>query len=261
MKRAGLLGSDSGDNPNGYIQPKSTSTLQSTKQQQASTYYKPQLTNYVAPKRQPETSQTKQLQTGTELDKRQSIQQRLQQIQLQQQQLQQLQQQQQQLRQQQQNLQSSLPTSTRNIPLNINPIIKSIPDIEPQQDGTPKTNTKADRQGLYGHDAGNYDTGYSGNHDGYDGYSESHSGGGYSGGGHYSPEPVYKPVYKPSVAINIDPVGILKLLLSGIPKPLLNLNGKLFFGVELGKNAGLVTGFVHPPPKKPHYGGGVLTYG
>ncbi|XP_021002027.2 mucin-17-like [Parasteatoda tepidariorum] len=38
-----------------------------------------------------------------------------------------------------------------------------------------------------------------------------------------------------------DPLTVLLKLLSLLPRPLLDLNGKIFFGIELGKNAGLTT--------------------
>ncbi|KAF8796188.1 uncharacterized protein LOC129981953 [Argiope bruennichi] len=48
-----------------------------------------------------------------------------------------------------------------------------------------------------------------------------------------------------------DPLTILLKLLSLIPRPLLDLNGRIFFGIELGKNAGLVSGAVPKPGIKP----------
>ncbi|GFT14003.1 uncharacterized protein NPIL_321461 [Nephila pilipes] len=48
-----------------------------------------------------------------------------------------------------------------------------------------------------------------------------------------------------------DPLSILLKLLSFIPRPLLDLNGRIFFGIELGKNAGLVPGGAIKPPVKP----------
>ncbi|GFY56583.1 uncharacterized protein TNIN_276231 [Trichonephila inaurata madagascariensis] len=46
-----------------------------------------------------------------------------------------------------------------------------------------------------------------------------------------------------------DPLTILLKLLSLIPRPILDLNGRIFFGIELGKNAGLVSGAAKPPLK------------
>lgn len=58
-------------------------------------------------------------------------------------------------------------------------------------------------------------------------------GGGYGGGGN-------------GVTLNLgqipDPLTFFLRLLSLIPRPLLDLNGRVFFGIELGKNAGLVSG-------------------
>ncbi|GBM70665.1 hypothetical protein AVEN_187336-1 [Araneus ventricosus] len=48
-----------------------------------------------------------------------------------------------------------------------------------------------------------------------------------------------------------DPLTILLKLLSLIPRPLLDLNGRIFFGIELGKNAGLVSGAAAKPGLKP----------
>lgn len=48
-----------------------------------------------------------------------------------------------------------------------------------------------------------------------------------------------------------DPLSVLLKLLSLLPRPLLDLNGRLFFGIELGKNAGLVSGVGPKPVGKP----------
>ncbi|GIX76769.1 uncharacterized protein CDAR_20931 [Caerostris darwini] len=48
-----------------------------------------------------------------------------------------------------------------------------------------------------------------------------------------------------------DPLSILLKLLSLIPRPLLDLHGRIFFGIELGKNAGLVSGAGAKPVVKP----------
>lgn len=45
-----------------------------------------------------------------------------------------------------------------------------------------------------------------------------------------------------TVGIRISPLNILRSLLNLLPKPIFNLNGKLFLGLELGKNVGLATG-------------------
>ncbi|XP_035211805.1 uncharacterized protein LOC118185939 [Stegodyphus dumicola] len=120
-----------------------------------------------------------------------------------------------------------------------------------------KTASKADRQGIYDYEAHGYDNSHAG------GY-----GGGYSGE-HYISEPVGYNGYNknvhipvPTVAIKLDPLGFLRLLLQGIPRPILNLNGKVFFGVELGKGVGVGIGKGVAPA--PHYGGGggkVITLG
>ncbi|XP_035211803.1 uncharacterized protein LOC118185937 [Stegodyphus dumicola] len=44
-----------------------------------------------------------------------------------------------------------------------------------------------------------------------------------------------------------DPLTFLLQLLSLIPRPLLDLNGRIFFGIELGKNAGIVAGSAGKP--------------
>lgn len=62
------------------------------------------------------------------------------------------------------------------------------------------------------------------------------------------PKPLSLPI--PQLSIKFDPLRLLKLLLSGLPRPLFNLNGKIFLGLELGKGAGLTVG----APKQ--YGGG-----
>lgn len=58
----------------------------------------------------------------------------------------------------------------------------------------------------------------------------------------YKPNGYYKEVKVPQVGvgINIDPFRFIRALLRAIPRPLLNLNGKVFFGVELGNKFGLV---------------------
>lgn len=121
--------------------------------------------------------------------------------------------------------------------------------LQPVQDIESRSVSKDDRQGIY--DSTGYDQGYSGgllpaSH----GYSDGRDG--YSGYKEPLKEVVYIP--KPSVNIKIDPINILRLLLSGIPKPILNLNGKVFFGVELGKNVGIKKGI--GGYAAPAYGGG-----
>ncbi|KAG8194537.1 hypothetical protein JTE90_013285 [Oedothorax gibbosus] len=48
-----------------------------------------------------------------------------------------------------------------------------------------------------------------------------------------------------------DPFTVILKLLSLLPRPLLDLNGRLFFGIELGKNAGLTVGGGGKPIGKP----------
>lgn len=70
----------------------------------------------------------------------------------------------------------------------------------------------------------------------------SAGGGGYGGGS--------------GISLNLgsvpDPLMFFLKLLQLIPRPLLDLNGKIFFGIELGKNAGLVSG---AGAAKPGYSG------
>lgn len=51
-----------------------------------------------------------------------------------------------------------------------------------------------------------------------------------------------------------DPLTFFLRLLSLIPRPLLDLNGRIFFGIELGKNAGLVSGSGGAGGAKPYNG-------
>ncbi|GFQ68026.1 uncharacterized protein TNCT_331601 [Trichonephila clavata] len=91
---------------------------------------------------------------------------------------------------------------------------------------------KDDRQGHYGYEghslSAGYDPGYSGNVLGH-----ARNPGGYEAD-HYSHEPVgynkHIALPVPSVSIKFDPLGLLKLLLAGIPRPLFNLNGRVFLG-------------------------------
>lgn len=236
MKRAGLM--DSNDQINNQ---QVSSAIASLTPQQA-LYYLPQLaaqqsqlTNYVAPKRQLSTQQ---------YQKYEQPQQKLQQYQSQQK-------------------HQSKPQSDTKLYSDSSLQTKNLAQEDAEKDTSSKTLSKADRQGLYGHENIAYQdsTAYSGGHAGYgnDGFSDHQDS--YSGGGHYGHEQVaYKPpVYipKPSVAINLDPLGFLRLLLQGIPRPLLNLNGKVFFGVELGKNAGIgIKGGSYGHAPAPAYGGG-----
>lgn len=263
MKRAGVIG---GENLNPE-QQRFLNALETLNPSQA-IYYQPQtnqqspLGNYVAPKRQLAIPQQQQ-------QAYEEQQQQLQQQQLQQQQalqslqqltpeqkqllkqqlfikLQQLQAQRQQVQQQLQSQQSSPQSNVYYPAANDEEKDSALPRV---QDIESKSVAKEDRQGIY--DNAGYDQGYSGgllpvNHgysdhrDAYSGYVEPHK------------EVVYVP--KPSVNIKIDPINILRLLLSGIPKPILNLNGKVFFGVELGKNVGLKKGI--GGYAAPAYGGG-----
>lgn len=235
MRRSGLIGGTNQINDQQTLQ----NSLQTLKPNQA-VYYADsqatpyQLTSYAAPNRQlSSTQQDQQQQSQHEQDQPQEQQLSQLQRQILLQKLKEIQQQRRLILQQQQLLQSQQPASQSN-----------------GLQGTEGRYSKAasDRQGYYD------DAGYSGTHDGYispnyglPAHQEAYS------PGHYH-EPAHKEIYvpKPSVAIKIDPLAILKLLLSGIPKPLLNLNGKLFFGVELGKNVGLKKGYAPPI----HGGGG-----
>ena len=51
-----------------------------------------------------------------------------------------------------------------------------------------------------------------------------------------------------------DPLTFFLRLLSLIPRPLLDLNGRIFFGIELGKNAGIVAGTGGGAGGKPYSG-------
>ena len=162
--------------------------------------------------------------------------------------LQQLQAQRQQVQQQLQSQQSYPQSNVQYPETNEERKDSGIPGV---QDVESKSASKVDRQGLY--DGLGYDQGYSAgylpiNHaisNDKDGYAD----------GRY-PEPVKEVLFvpKPSVNIKIDPANILRLLLGLIPKPLLNLNGKVFFGVELGKQAGITKGV--GGYAAPVYGGG-----
>ncbi|KAG8171143.1 hypothetical protein JTE90_027186 [Oedothorax gibbosus] len=105
---------------------------------------------------------------------------------------------------------------------------------------------KEDRQGHYPYESQAHDSGYSYGH----GQARSPV---YAHESQYShPEPVHKSILPiPQLSIKFDPLGLLKLLLSGLPRPLFNLNGKIFLGLELGKGAGLTVG----AGPAPHYGG------
>lgn len=52
-----------------------------------------------------------------------------------------------------------------------------------------------------------------------------------------------------------DPLTFFLRLLQLIPRPLLDLNGRIFFGIELGKNAGIVSGAGAGGGAKPVYSG------
>lgn len=52
-----------------------------------------------------------------------------------------------------------------------------------------------------------------------------------------------------------DPLTFFLRLLQLIPRPLLDLNGRIFFGIELGKNAGIVSGAGAGGGAKPSYSG------
>ncbi|GFT99786.1 uncharacterized protein NPIL_196661, partial [Nephila pilipes] len=111
-----------------------------------------------------------------------------------------------------------------------------------------KSVVKDDRQGHYGYEGhSGYDGGHGGNI-----LSLARHPGGYEQD-HYSHEPVgynkHIALPVPSVSIKFDPLGLLKLLLAGIPRPLFNLNGRVFLGLELGKGLGVAKG-------PAHYGGG-----
>ncbi|XP_015910126.1 uncharacterized protein [Parasteatoda tepidariorum] len=92
---------------------------------------------------------------------------------------------------------------------------------------------KQDRQGPYAYEHGYEPAAYDHQETQYRNPGVYNQGG-YGGGGYSKPSA--------AVAIKLDPLGLLKLLLSGLPKPLLNLNGKVFFGVELGNNLGIAKG-------------------
>ncbi|GIY47441.1 uncharacterized protein CEXT_709341 [Caerostris extrusa] len=114
-----------------------------------------------------------------------------------------------------------------------------------------KSDLKDDRQGHYGYDThSGYETGYARNPHGYEAEGYSH-------------EPVgYNKQFKlpiPSVSIKFDPLGLLKLLLQKIPRPLFNLNGRIFLGLELGKGIGLGKRPVQYPAG--HGGGKIITIG
>lgn len=274
MKRAGVMG---GENLNPE-QQRFLNALETLNPNQA-IYYQPEsnqqspLGNYVAPKRQlvipqqqqpiyeeRQLSQQQQLQQQQQLSSQQQLQQQQQALQSLQQltpeqkqllkqqlfiKLQQLQAQRQQVQQQLQSQQSSPQTNVYYPAENDEAKDSALPGV---QDIDSRSVSKADRQGIY--DSTGYDQGYSGgllpvNH-GYSDHQDSYS---------YK-EPHKEVVYipKPSVNIKIDPINILRLLLSGIPRPILNLNGKVFFGVELGKNVGIKKGI--GGYAAPAYGGG-----
>ncbi|GIX76765.1 uncharacterized protein CDAR_20911 [Caerostris darwini] len=114
-----------------------------------------------------------------------------------------------------------------------------------------KSALKDDRQGHYGYDThSGYETGYARNPHGYEAEGYSHEPVGYN-------KQLKLPI--PSVSIKFDPLGLLKLLLQKIPRPLFNLNGRIFLGLELGKGIGLGKGPVHYPAG--HGGGKIITIG
>ncbi|GBM70661.1 hypothetical protein AVEN_187332-1 [Araneus ventricosus] len=129
-------------------------------------------------------------------------------------------------------------SSSQSIPDATNSLIYSTSQQASSSDND-KAAMKDDRQGHYAYDT--YDSGYDGNivharnPGGYEAQSYGHQPSGYSSG-----LGLKLPI--PQISIKFDPLGLLKLLLQGIPRPLFNLNGRVFLGLELGKGIGLGKG-------------------